>query len=50
MPNTASAMKRKFKNQSLVNKIRKSKYKSAIKKMEAYVKNGEKDKAKEILL
>ena len=48
MPNTASAIRRvrRVKNQSLVNKIRKSKYKSSIKKMEAYVKNGEKDKAK----
>ena len=48
MPNTASAIRRvrRVKKQSLVNKIRKSKYKSAIKKMEAYVKNGEKDKAK----
>ena len=48
MPNTASAIRRvrRVKNQSLVNKIRKSKYTSAIKKMEAYVKNGEKDKAK----
>ena len=45
MPNTASAIRRvrRVKNQSLVNKIRKSKYKSAIKKMETYVKNGEKD-------
>ena len=48
MPNTKSAIRRvrRVKKQSLVNKIRKSKYKSAIKKMEAYVKNGEKDKAK----
>ena len=48
MPNTASAIRRvrRVKKQSLVNKIRKSKYKSAIKKMEAYVKNGEKEKAK----
>ena len=53
MPNTASAIRRvrRVKKQSLVNKIRKkSKYKSAIKKMEAYVKNGEKRKSKEILL
>ena len=48
MPNTSSAIRRvrRVKKQSLVNKIRKSKYKSAIKKMEAYVKNGEKEKAK----
>ena len=48
MPNTASAIRRvrRVKKQSLVNKIRKSKYKSAIKKMEGYVKNGEKEKAK----
>ena len=48
MPNTASAIRRvrRVKKQSVVNKIRKSKYKSAIKKMEAYVKNGEKEKAK----
>ena len=48
MPNTKSAKRRTKRNQAqaIVNKIRKSKYKSAIKKMEAYVKNGEKEKAK----
>ena len=48
MPNTASAIRRvrRVKKQSQVNKIRKSKYKAAIKKMEMYVKNGEKEKAK----
>tara|TARA_A100001015_G_C14928338_1_gene687433 strand:+ start:913 stop:1164 length:252 start_codon:yes stop_codon:yes gene_type:complete len=48
MPNTASAIRRvrRVKKQSQVNKVRKSKYKAAIKKMEMYVKNGEKEKAK----
>ena len=48
MPNTKSAIRRvrRVKKQSQVNKVRKSKYKAAIKKMEMYVKNGEKEKAK----
>jgi ribosomal protein S20 len=39
MPNTKSAIKRtkKTQAQSLVNKVRKSKYKLAIKKMQAYI-------------
>ena len=37
---------RRVKKQSLVNRIRKSKYRSAIKLMEAHLKAGEKDKAK----
>ncbi len=48
MPNTKSAIRRvrRVKKQSLVNRIRKSKYRSAIKLMEAHLKAGEKDKAK----
>ena len=48
MPNTKSAIRRvrRVKKQSLVNRIRKSKYRSAIKQMEEHLKSGEKDKAK----
>ena len=48
MPNTKSAIRRvrRVKKQTQVNKIRKSKYKSAIKQMELYLKSKEKDKAK----
>ncbi len=48
MPNTKSAVRRvrRVKNQTQVNKIRKSKYKSAIKQMEQLLKSKEKDKAK----
>ena len=48
MPNTKSAIRRvrRVKKQTQVNRIRKSKYKNAIKQMETYLKNKEKDKAK----
>jgi small subunit ribosomal protein S20 len=48
MPNTKSAIRRvrRVKKQTQVNRIRKSKYKSAIKQMELYLKSKEKDKAK----
>ena len=48
MPNTKSAIRRvrRIKKQTLVNRIRKSKYKSAIKKMEELIKSGKKDKIK----
>ena len=43
MPNTKSAIRRvrRVKNQTTINKIRKSKYKSAIKKMSTYIENSE---------
>jgi len=48
MPNTKSAIRRvrRVKRQTQVNRIRKSKYKNAVKKMELLIKNKEKDKAK----
>ena len=48
MPNTKSAIRRvrRVKKQTQTNKIRKSKYKNAIKKMDSFLKSGEKDKAK----
>ena len=48
MPNTKSAVRRvrRVKKQTIVNRIRKSKYKNAIKKMEQYIKLKEKEKAK----
>ena len=48
MPNTKSAIRRvrRVKKQTQVNRIRKSKYKSAIKQMEAHLKTKEKEKAK----
>lgn len=48
MPNTKSAIRRvrRVKKQTQVNRIRKSKYKNAIKKMEIHLKEKEKDKAK----
>jgi len=49
MPNTKSAIRRvrRVKKQTLVNRIRKSKYKSAIKQMEILVKKGDKKRTKE---
>ena len=49
MPNTKSAIRRirRVKKQTLVNRIRKSKYKSALKKMELLLKSKEKKKIKE---
>mgnify|MGYP006123754147 CR=1 FL=1 len=51
MPNTKSAIARTKKNslQATVNKIRKSKYKSAIKKMSTYLESGKIDEAKKFL-
>ena len=48
MPNTKSAIRRtkKTKLQTQVNKIRKSKYKSAIKKMSIYIKSRNAKEAK----
>tara|TARA_B100001121_G_C18648093_1_gene602670 strand:- start:1058 stop:1309 length:252 start_codon:yes stop_codon:yes gene_type:complete len=48
MPNTKSAIRRvrRVKKQTRNNRIRKSKYKNAIKKMDALLKSKEKDKAK----
>ena len=48
MPNTKSAIRRvrRVKKQTQVNKIRKSKYKNAIKQMEILLKSKEKEKAK----
>ena len=48
MPNTKSAIRRvrRVKKQTQVNKIRKSKYKNAIKQMEILLKTKEKEKAK----
>ncbi len=48
MPNTKSAIRRvrRVKKQTQINRIRKSKYKNAIKKMDLLIKSKEKDKAK----
>jgi small subunit ribosomal protein S20 len=48
MPNTASAIRRvrRVVKQTAVNRIRKSKYKTAIKKMEDLIKSDEKEKIK----
>ena len=48
MPNTKSAVRRvrRVKKQTIVNRIRKSKYKSAIKHMESLIKSKDKEKAK----
>ena len=48
MPNTKSAIRRvrRVKKQTQVNRIRKSRYKTAIKKMEMLLKAKEKEKAK----
>ena len=48
MPNTKSAIRRvrRVKKQTQVNRIRKSKYKTAVKKMELYIKTKENEKAK----
>ena len=49
MPNTKSAIRRvrRVKKQTSVNKIRKSKYKSAVKHMETLIKLSDKKKIKE---
>ena len=51
MPNTKSAIMRveKTKRQSLVNKVRKSKYKNAVKKMTIYLNSGKTKEAKSYL-
>ena len=48
MPNTKSAIRRvrRVKKQTQINRIRKSKYKNAIKKMDLLIKNKDKAKAK----
>ena len=48
MPNTKSAIRRvrRVKKQTQVNRIRKSKYKNAIKQMEQLLKTKDKEKAK----
>ena len=48
MPNTKSAIRRvrRVKKQTQVNRMRRSKYKHAIKQMDVYLKAKEKDKAK----
>ena len=48
MPNTKSAVRRvrRVKKQTIVNRIRKSKYKNAVKHMESLLKSKEKEKAK----
>ncbi len=51
MPNTKSAIRRvrRVKKQTQVNRIRKSKYKNAVKQMDLLLKGKEKDKAKKYL-
>ena len=48
MPNTKSAIRRvrRVKKQTQINRIRKSKYKNAVKQMEMLLKSNEKEKAK----
>ena len=48
MPNTKSAIRRvrRVKKQTQINKIRKSKYKNAVKQMELLIKSKDKAKAK----
>ena len=48
MPNTKSAIRRvrRVKKQTQTNRIRKSKYKNAIKQMDLLIKSKDKDKAK----
>ena len=48
MPNTKSSVRRvrRVKKQTQTNRIRKSKYKNAIKEMDALLRGQEKDKAK----
>ena len=48
MPNTDSAIRRlrRVVKQTSVNRLRKSKYRAAVKKMEDLIKSGEKDKIK----
>ena len=48
MPNTKSAIRRvrRVKKQTQINRLRKSKYKAAIKKMETFIKLGKKSEIK----
>jgi len=48
MPNTKSAIRRvrRVRKQTQINRIRKSKYKSAIKQMDLLIKSKDKEKAK----
>ena len=48
MPNTKSAIRRvrRVKKQTQINRIRKSKYKNAVKQIELLIKSKEKEKAK----
>ena len=48
MPNTKSAIRRvrRVKKQTQINRIRKSKYKSAVKKMDSLIKSNDKAEAK----
>jgi len=48
MPNTKSAIRRvrRVKKQTQINRIRKSKYKSAVKEMDKLLKSKDKEKAK----
>ncbi|MDC0511657.1 30S ribosomal protein S20 [Pelagibacteraceae bacterium] len=48
MPNTKSAIRRvrRVKKQTQINRIRKSKYKNAVKQMEIFLKSEDKAKAK----
>ena len=48
MPNTKSAIRRvrRVKKQTQINRIRKSKYKNAVKQMDLLLKSKEKEKAK----
>ena len=48
MPNTKSAIRRvrRVKKQTQINRIRKSKYKNAVKEMELLIKSKDKSKAK----
>ena len=49
MPNTKSAIRRirRVKKQTSVNRVRKSKYKSAVKQMETLIKKGDKKSIKQ---
>jgi len=51
MPNTKSAIRRakRTKFQTSVNRIRKSKYKSAVKEMSSYINSGKMKEAKDFL-
>ena len=51
MPNTKSAIRRTKKTQlqTLVNRIRKSKYKSAVKQMSLYISSGKMKEAQDFL-